>query len=143
MILKNKVIFCCYKVFLYLCITIKKVIHLIKLKGMSTTVKNKMREVMQLAHQFIRKNGMSLSEALKTAWVNIKLKAAMKSRIVKFYFTKVSGEIREAYGTLADGIIPAVEGNSSRKQNDTCQTYYDCEKEAWRCFKKANLLRLA
>ena len=110
---------------------------------MSTTVKNKMREVMQIAHQFIRKNGMSLSEALKTAWVNIKLKAAMKNRIVKFYFTKVSGEIREAYGTLADGIIPAVEGNSSRKQNDTCQTYYDCEKEAWRCFKKANLLRLA
>ena len=110
---------------------------------MSQRVKNTLREVMQLAHQFIRKNGMSLSEALKTAWVNTKLKAAMKSRIVKFYFVKVSGEIREAYGSLAEGVIPALQGDSSRKQNETCQTYYDCEKEAWRCFKKANLLRIA
>ena len=110
---------------------------------MSQKVKNTMREVMQLTHQFIRKNGMSLSEALKIAWANIKLRAAMKSRIVKFYFIKVSGEIREAYGSLADGIIPAIENDGSRKQNDTCQTYYDCEKEAWRCFKKANLLRIA
>ena len=102
-----------------------------------------MREVMQLAHQFIRKNGMSLSDALKTAWVNIKLKAQMKIRIVKFYFVKISGEIREAYGSLAEGIIPTKEGDSNRKQNDTCQTYYDCEKEAWRCFKKANLLKIA
>ena len=109
---------------------------------MSQRVKNTLREVMQLAHQFIRKNGMSLSEALKTAWVNTKLKAAMKSRIVKFYFVKVSGEIREAYGSLAEGVIPALQGDSSRKQNETCQTYYDCEKEAWRCFKKANLLRI-
>lgn len=110
---------------------------------MSQKVKNQLREVMLLAHQFIRKNGMSLSEAMKTSWVNIKLKAAMKSRIVKFYFVKISGEIREAYGSLADGIIPTIEGDNSRKQNDTCQTYYDCEKEAWRCFKKANLLRIA
>ena len=110
---------------------------------MSQKVKNTMREVMQLAHQFIRKNGMSLSEALKIAWTNIKLKAAMKSRIVKFYFVKVSGEIREAYGSLAESVIPALQGDSSRKQNETCQTYYDCEKEAWRCFKKANLLRIA
>ena len=102
-----------------------------------------MREVMNLAWQFIKKNGMSLSDALKTAWVNVKLKAQMKSRIVKFYFIKVSGEIREAYGSLAESIIPTIEGDSSRKQNDTCQTYYDCEKEAWRCFKKANLLRIA
>ena len=110
---------------------------------MRQIVKNTLREVMQLAHQFIRKNGMSLSEAMKTAWVNIKLKAAMKSRIVKFYFVKISGEIREAYGSLADSIIPAIEGDNSRKQNESCQTYYDCEKEAWRCFKKANLLRIA
>lgn len=110
---------------------------------MSQKVKNTMREVMQLAHQFIRKNGMSLSEALKTAWANIKLKAAMKIRVVRFYFIKISGEIREAYGSLAEGIIPAIESDGSHKQNDTCQTYYDCEKEAWRCFKKANLLRIA
>ena len=110
---------------------------------MSQKVKNTLREVMQLAHQFIRKNGMSLSDALKTAWANIKLRAAMKSRIVKFYFVKVSGEIREAYGSLAEGIIPAIEGDGSRKQNESCQVYYDTEREGWRCFKRANLLRMA
>ena len=110
---------------------------------MSQNVKNTMQEVMQLAHQFIRKNGMSPSAALKTAWANVKLKTAMKSRIVKFYFIKVSGEIREAYGSLAEGITPAIEVNSSRNQNESCQVYYDTEKEGWRCFKRANLLRIA
>lgn len=85
---------------------------------------------------------MSLSEALKVAWVNIKLKVAMKSRIVKFYFVKISGERREAYGTLAENLIPQV-GESGRKPNETVQVYYDSEKEAWRSFKKANLLRIA
>lgn len=110
---------------------------------MSTQVKSQLREVMSLAWQFIKKNGMSLSEALHTAWANIKLKAAMKTRIVKFYFVKVSGEVREAYGSLAEGIAPTYESEGNRKQNETCQTYYDCEKEGWRCFKKANLLRIA
>lgn len=43
--------------------------------------------------QFIRKNGYSRSEALKKAWLNIKLKAAMRQKIVKFYYQKVDGSI--------------------------------------------------
>lgn len=31
----------------------------------------------------------------------------------------------------------------NRKMNDTCQVYFDTEKEEWRCFKKANLMRVA
>lgn len=95
---------------------------------------------MNLAWRFIKKNGMNLSDALRKAWVNIKLKSAMMTRIVKFYFIKVSGEMREAYGSLAEDIVPALEGDSNRKLNKTCQIYYDCAKEGWRCFKKANLL---
>lgn len=109
---------------------------------MSTNVKNTMREVMILMWQFIKKNGYSKSEALHVAWMNIKLKAQMKGRIVKFYFQKVSGEIREAYGSLADNIVPPTMG-TGRKTNDTCQTYWDSERQDWRCFKKANLLRIA
>ena len=109
---------------------------------MTQTLKSTMREVMVLSWQFIRKNGYSKSEALKVAWVNIKLKATMKSRIVKFYFQKVSGEIREAYGTLAENVVPPTLG-TGRKPNDTCQTYYDTERGDWRCYKKANLLRIA
>lgn len=82
-----------------------------------------------------------MSEALKVAWANIKLKAKMQKGIVKFYFLKVSGETREAYGTLSSKIVP--ETGSGRKQNDTIQTYYDSERQEWRCFKKANLLSIA
>lgn len=108
---------------------------------MSTTVKNKMREVMNLAWLFVRKNGYALSEALKTAWANAKLVAAMHSKIVKFYFQKVDGSIREAYGTLKSDIIPETSGDD-RKKNDTIQVYFDTEKIGWRSFKRANLIKI-
>lgn len=51
--------------------------------------KNAMREIMQMAWQFVKRNGYSMSEALRVAWANFKLKLAMKSRIVKFYFPEI------------------------------------------------------
>ena len=98
---------------------------------------------MKLAWQFVKRNGYTMAEAMKVAWLNMKLKAAMTTRIVKFYFIKVDGSIREAWGTLAQGMIPAIAGTDTRKPNDTIQTYYDTEKQAWRCCKRANLLRIA
>lgn len=108
---------------------------------MVNSLKNTLREVMQLAWQFVKKNGYSLSEALKVAWLNIKLKAQMKKRICKFYFQKVDGSLREAFGTLNEHVIPQTQG--ARKMNDTCQVYFDTERESWRCFKKANLIKVA
>ena len=108
---------------------------------MTTTTKSTMREVMQVAWQFVRRYGFTMSEALKTAWRNIKLRAAMRKGIVKFYYQKVDGTLREAYGTLKESLVPALSGNDSRKKSDTVQTYYDTEKESWRCFKSQNLVR--
>lgn len=108
---------------------------------MTTTTKSTMREVMQVAWQFVRRYGFTMSEALKTAWRNIKLRAAMRKGIVKFYYQKVDGTMREAYGTLKESLVPALSGNDSRKKSDTVQTYYDTEKESWRCFKRQNLVR--
>lgn len=105
---------------------------------MSNSNRNRLREIMSLAWQFVKRNGYTMSEAMKCAWANIKLKTAMKQRIVKFYYQKVSGEIREAFGTLQDNIVPATTG-AGRKANDTLFTYYDTEREAWRSFKRANL----
>lgn len=101
-----------------------------------------LHDIMTLAWQFVKRNGFSMSEALKAAWANIKLKAAMKQRIVKFYFQKVDGSIREAYGTLKDNLIPAIAGTDNRKRNDTVQVFYDTEKQEWRCYKKANLISI-
>lgn len=103
--------------------------------------KNILHEIMTLAWQFVKRNGYTMSEALKCAWANMKLKTAMKQRIVKFYFKKVDGSVREAYGTLKDNLIPATSGEN-RKKNDTIQVYFDTEKQEYRCFKKANLVTL-
>lgn len=116
---------------------------------MSNERKSTLSQVMKLAWQFVKRNGFNLSQALKAAWTNVKLKAAMTGKIVKFYFSKVDGTTREAYGTLNAGLIPAIDTTTDtstkkqRKPNDTVQTYFDTERQEWRCFKKANLLRLA
>lgn len=100
-----------------------------------------LHDIMTLAWQFVKRNGFTMSEALKAAWANIKLKTAMNNRIVKFYFQKVDGSIREAYGTLKENLIPATNGDN-RKRNDTVQVFFDTEKQEWRCFKKANLISI-
>lgn len=105
------------------------------------TTKSNLKEIMCLAWQMVKRNGFTMAEALKTAWRNFKLKTAMKSRIVKFYFTKVDGSLREAYGTLKENLLPTTQG-TGRKANDTLQTYFDTEKGEWRCFKKANLTKI-
>lgn len=104
--------------------------------------KEQLKKVMSLAWQFVRKNGFTMSEALKKAWANIKLNIALTKRIVKFYFQKVDGTIREAYGTLQADIIPITKGEDNRKRNDSVQVYFDTEKSEYRCFKKANLVRI-
>lgn len=100
-----------------------------------------LHDIMTLAWQFVKRNGFTMSEALKAAWANMKLKVAMKQRIVKFYFQKVDGSIREAYGTLKENLIPATSGDN-RKRNDTVQVFFDTEKQEWRCYKKANLISI-
>lgn len=109
---------------------------------MATEFKNRMREVMRLAWQMVKKNGYSMSEALKCAWLNMKLKALMKERIVKFYFQKVDGSIREAYGTLKESLLPPIKGIDNRKKSDTLQVYFDTEKNEYRSFKVANLIKI-
>lgn len=109
---------------------------------MSTKAKNQLRNIMLQAWQFVKRNGMTMSEALRIAWQNSKLVATMKTRIVKFYFQKIDGTIREAYGTLSTALTPETAG-TERKKNDTVQTYYDTEKCSWRCYKKANLIRVS
>ncbi len=94
---------------------------------------------MSLAWQFVRKNGYTMSEALKCAWANIRLRMKMQQGIVRFYYRKVSGEKREAFGTLVESLMPDTKG-TGRKVNETLQTYYDTEREQYRSFKKANLV---
>ena len=94
-----------------------------------------------MAWSFVKRNGFTMSEALKTAWLNFKVKRALYSGIVRFYFQKIDGSIREAYGTLRSDLCPQTLG-TGRKPSPSVQTYFDTEKQEWRCFKIANLLRI-
>lgn len=104
-------------------------------------MKTDLKNIMQTAWQFFRQTGLNFSECLKKAWANYKLKKAMQTQIVKFYFQKVDGTIREAWGTLDPKKLPQTNENH-RKKNETVQTYFDTEKQEFRCFKKFNLVAL-
>ena len=90
--------------------------------------------------KFKTRHGQRITAGVGIDWRNFKLHSLMQARIVKFYFQKVDGTIREAYGTLAAALIPPTSDGNARTKNDTVQTYWDSEKMAWRCFKKANLI---
>lgn len=94
---------------------------------------------MKNAWLFVKTTGITMSEALKKAWSLAKLKKQMLAGIVKFHFVKVNGEIREAFGTLKAELISYETKGSNRKPNDTLFTYFDTEKQEYRCFKKWNL----
>lgn len=104
--------------------------------------KSDLRGIMSLAWQFVKRNGFTMAEALKAAWLNFKLKAKMAAKVVKFYFQKVDGSIREAYGTLNPAVIPSTGADDNRRKNDTVQVYFDTEVGEYRCYKKANLMSI-
>ena len=96
--------------------------------------------VMKNAWRFFRMTGASFSECLQRAWRNYNLVKRMASGIVKFYFQKVDGKLREAWGTLNNNMLP--ETNHNRKKNDLVQVYFDTEKNEWHSFKKFNLVSI-
>ncbi|MBM6845092.1 SH3 beta-barrel fold-containing protein [Phocaeicola plebeius] len=108
---------------------------------MATEKRNLLKEIMNLAWSFVRKNGYSMSEALKVAWTNIKLRALLHKKVVEFYFKKTDGTLRQAFGTLMSDRIPETKG--TKKTADNCQVYFDTEKNEYRCFKKCNLIKIA
>lgn len=89
-----------------------------------------------------RVTGESFSESLKRAWLLLKLKAQMKQKTVQFFYQKVNGEIRQAFGTLRDEVINTIVKETGRKPNDNMFIYFDTEKQEFRSFKKFNLIKI-
>lgn len=108
---------------------------------MATNFKNQMRELMKLSWMLVKVYGFSMADAMKQAWKVLKLKAALKKGVVKFIYTKLNGEIRTAWGTLKEGLIPETKG-TERKKNESLIIYYDNEKQAYRSLKIANLIKI-
>lgn len=109
---------------------------------MSNERKSTLANIMRLAWQFVKRNGFTMAEALKVAWLNAKVTKAMRSGIVQFFFMKVDGTIRQAFGTLDPHRLPETQG-TGRRPADTVQVYFDTEKQEFRSFKKCNLYKMA
>lgn len=98
--------------------------------------------LMQEAWTLVKTYGFTMRDALKQAWLLAKLNIEMRKGIVKFMYEKLNGEIRTAWGTLKSELIPET-GSDNRTKNNSVAVYFDEEKQSWRCFKKANLLKIA
>lgn len=109
---------------------------------MSNDRKSTLRNIMAMAWMFVKRNGYTMAEALKVAWLNAKVTKAMRTGIVQFFFMKVDGSIRQAFGTLDPHRLPETQG-TGRRPADTVQVYFDTEKQEYRSFKKCNLYRMA
>ena len=96
--------------------------------------------IMRMAWRFYRTTRQAFGKCLKLAWRNFNLVRRMHTEVVRFYFRKVDGTLREAWGTLRSDIVPPINGADTRKKNYTVQTYYDTERQEWRCFKRLNLI---
>lgn len=107
--------------------------------------KNKMRKVMQLAHRAyqLKSSSMSWVECLKQAWQVVKLESAMKTKVVEFFFMKMNGEVRQAFGTLLQSHIDYTPNGTGHAASRDCIRYWDEAKGAWRQFKAYNFLRVA
>lgn len=66
----------------------------------------------------------------------------MNQKTVQFFYQKVNGEIRQAFGTLRDEVINTIVKETGRKPNDNMFTYFDTEKQEFRSFKKFNLIKI-
>lgn len=109
---------------------------------MSNERKSTLANIMRMAWMFVKRNGFTMAEALKVAWLNAKVTKAMRTGIVQFFFMKVDGTLRQAFGTLDPHRLPETQG-SGRRPADTVQVYFDTEKQEYRSFKKCNLYKMA
>lgn len=97
--------------------------------------------VMRYAWQLWRATKQQWKICMIKAWQLYRLAKAMRERVVTFYYTKADGSIRKAIGTLRN--VPAgatLGGKKVTKPSYKTMTYYDIERNSFRCFKVENLI---
>ena len=92
-------------------------------------------QLFKLAHS-IKSQFESFSQALKQAWVVLKLRVKMATSYVSFKYRKVDGTIREALGTLNF----TYESKGGKSSPVDCLVYFDQSANAIRSCKLINIL---
>ena len=85
----------------------------------------------------------SLELGIEKALMAERLIDKMKFQVTSFEYTKkTTGELRRAWGTLAENLISAKVKGCKRKTNPNCINYYDVERGDFRCCLASNLVRV-
>ena len=107
------------------------------------------RWTFELAAFLQEEHNMDKKAALELAHLNRELILHLGSGRVWFVYMKEDGSLREACGTLCNGISKAFdeyECKKIRKKDDMWPTetftYWDLEKEGFRTFKASNLIKI-
>ena len=85
--------------------------------------------------------------AIKLTEVPEKLKGSLQEGETHFTFIKKDGSLRQAVGTLNLDLVPDADkqfkNEEGTREERTDQTsYYDLEKNAWRCCKYINVTEI-
>ena len=85
--------------------------------------------------------------AIKLTEVPEKLRSSLQEGETHFTFIKKDGTLRQAVGTLNLNLVPDADkqfkNEEGAKEERTDQTsYYDLEKNAWRCCKYINVVEI-
>ncbi len=104
--------------------------------------KNNFRaRVMKYAWQIWKATKCKWRDCMLKAWQLYRLAKSMRDGVVEFYYFKANGTLRKALGTLKN--VPAgVSLGAKRitKPSYKTMSYFDVEKQAFRCFKTENLI---
>ena len=85
----------------------------------------------------------SLELGIEKALMAERLIDKMKFQVTSFeYIKKSTGELRRAWGTLAENLMSAKVKGSQRKKNLNCINYYDVERGDFRSLLASNLVRV-
>ena len=98
---------------------------------------------MSYAHHIFESTSVNWSTALKKAWTLYRLAKMMRKGVVKFFYEKVDGSARVAYGTLVDLPAGVTSRRSVKAQNYGTMCYWDTKKQAFRSFKVENFIAIA
>ena len=98
------------------------------------------RQFKKTVSDWIRSQYASSDESLRRTFRFNDVYELLVDGIAHFWYRKSDGSLRSAYGTLdmsiveRHGGVPEGESRSGRPFNGTV-SYFDLEKDAWRCFK--------
>lgn len=112
-----------------------------KANNSSNSVKINKSDVMRAAWAVLKRaEAKTFAEALKMSWKAFKLKAQMAVGHAKFKFRKANGEIREAFGTLANNMYKYDFKGTGRPKPVYQICFFDLIKKQFRSFTVGSLL---